>query len=90
MNKIKTFVTPMNAVLILIGLAFIGYMAFALSLPSPINDLSNIPPQATMEYRTVENTGLLGRAEYYLFDSQGNRYYVTQRLFDSFPNLPKR
>jgi hypothetical protein len=61
-----------------------------MSMPQPIGDINRLPINNLLEYKSVENTGLLGVAQYYIFDIDGNRYMVTQKLFDSFIDLPKR
>jgi len=48
------------------------------------------PNTTHLMYRSVENTGYRGEAEYYVFDDNGVRYLVTQKYFDSRVDLERR
>ena len=87
----RVILSPIFVPSIIIASLAILFVAIA-TLPTnnPINDQNSLPPDITISYRTVENTGFLGSAAYFLFDSAGNRYYVSQELFDSYKDLPRK
>jgi hypothetical protein len=72
---------------LIVFIAFICVLVIAMS----DGQISNLPVDAIPSYRTIENTGgLFGcRAEYYIFDTEGHRYKVTQKLYDTYIELPK-
>jgi hypothetical protein len=52
-----------------------------------------IPSNVTLTYKSVENTGrslFSTYSEYYVFDTSGHRYKVTQKTFDSLTSLDRR
>ena len=63
-------------------------MLVALYLMAPYS-FTPIPQDTTLVYRTVESTGIWGASEYYLFDTSGTRYKVSQKTFDSYVDLPR-
>ncbi|KKM62145.1 hypothetical protein LCGC14_1524600 [marine sediment metagenome] len=90
MGKIKSFFRDTPAILImLICLLMVVYVGVALT-NNPLNDRADLPTNIAIEYKTVENTGGLGSAQYFLFDTMGNRYHVSQELFDSYKDLPRK
>ena len=50
----------------------------------------NVPESATLIYRACEPTGGWGQGEYYVFDSFGNRYRISQARFDSYKEIPRK
>ena len=50
----------------------------------------NAPAIEKLVYRSIENTGRNGRAEYYVFDIDGKRWWITQTKFDSYKTLERR
>lgn len=72
-----------NLMIFLVVMVFI--YIFTTTMP-----MNSLPPDITPAYRTVENSGFLGKAEYYIFDTAGNRYRVYQDIFDRYKDLPRR
>jgi hypothetical protein len=57
------------------------------------NTLNNVSfeklPQ-NLQYRSIEESGgIFGGTDYYVFDSNGKRYQVSQSTFDKLYNLPR-
>lgn len=43
-----------------------------------------------ISYRTVEPTGTLGTAQYFIFDKNGNRYRLNQDVWDKLTDVPRK
>jgi len=70
----------------LFTLAILSIFIYLFFSTMPMNDL---PSDITPVYKTIENSGFLGTAEYYIFDTNGNRYHVFRDTFDKYNNLPR-
>ena len=80
-DPVRTFVPIIFVLLIILVLA--GHLSRAFIFDT-------IPPKTELVYRTVEGTGAYGRAEYYVFDTNGNRYRVSESTFDAYTELPRK
>jgi len=95
-GKMKRFLTetmsyfnpkyPLFVFNIVVIIALIGFI-FLFFSTMPMN---NLPSDIVPAYKTIENSGFLGTAEYYIFDTNGNRYHVYQDIFDRYNNLPRK
>ena len=50
----------------------------------------NVPAIEQLAYRSVESTGGYGAAQYYVFDTDGKRFQITRKQFDSYKTLERR
>lgn len=88
MKNTRNWVSSNASMIVLVVLIIAmmsGYIAVIIESEPDTMPLNTIPT-----YKSIENTGILGSARYYLFDSSGNRYHVTQDTFDSYKNLPRK
>jgi hypothetical protein len=52
------------------------------------NISDTIPENTQIKCKSVEPTGFYGSAGYYLFDYNGTRYLVTQKIYDKAFDTP--
>ena len=71
-------------IVLIVAIVLVTPMWFPFTIV-PKSALENI----TLVYRSVEPTGAFGTAQYYFFDKEGNRYHVSQTVFDSRIDLPR-
>jgi len=85
---------PLMIIILIVVLIFTG-LAIYYMVRSIINEvnptLTPIPiTEAQIAYKSVEGTGVFGRAEYYIFSKTGERFRVSQKMFDSLIDKPRK
>lgn len=92
MKRIPTVIVIIILVIVTLLFLALNFMP----LPTSVQDaedaklpiISTLPDQ--INYKSVESTGIFGHAEYYIFDSNGIRYKVSQKTFDSLTDIPRK